>query len=172
MRAPRLSAQLGFEISEDTVGKIRRDAHLVTMAAPERVRDELLQLMAEPDTTTSLRRLDDLGLLCQLIPELVEAKGVAQPKEHHWDVFDHMLETPGRVETIVQGEPGSNGFVVNMVPRFQSINEHFAEEVSDGHTRLTLLKLAGLLHDVAKPATKSVESSGRVRFLGAPHGRR
>ena len=166
MRAPRLSVQLGFEISEDTAGQIRSDAYLVTKVAPERIRGELLQLLAVPGATSSLRCLDDLGLLCELIPELAEARGVAQPKEHHWDVFNHMLETAGQVETVVQGGPRHNGFVANTVPSFKSMNEHFAEEVSDGHTRLTLIKLAGLLHDIAKPATKSVDSTGRVRFLG------
>ncbi len=29
-----------------------------------------------------------------------------------------------------------------------------------------LLKLAGLLHDIAKPQTKSIEENGRMRFLG------
>jgi poly(A) polymerase len=31
---------------------------------------------------------------------------------------------------------------------------------------MTVLKLACLLHDISKPATKTVESSGRIRFLG------
>lgn len=33
-------------------------------------------------------------------------------------------------------------------------------------TRRTLLKLTALLHDVGKPATKSVQPNGRVRFFG------
>ena len=46
------------------------------------------------------------------------------------------------------------------------MREYFGEEVSDGFDRLTFMKLAALLHDVAKPATKTVEASGRIRFLG------
>jgi len=46
------------------------------------------------------------------------------------------------------------------------MDAHFAEGLSDGHSRYTFLKLAGLLHDVSKPETKTVESSGRIRFLG------
>ena len=165
MRAPRLAAQLRFDIAEETEYKIQRQASLVSMVAPERVRDELLQLIAQPGATASLRRLDRLELLCEVMPELAESRGVTQPKEHHWDVFNHLLEASGKVEEVVQREPGADGYVVDMVPRFESIDDHFAEEVSDGHTRLTLLKLAGLLHDVAKPSTKTVESSGRIRFL-------
>ena len=166
IRAPRLSAQIGFGIAEDTAREIRRHARLVTTIAPERIRDEFLKLLAEPHATASLRLLDGLDLLCRVIPELADARGVTQPKEHHWDVFNHMVETAGEVERVLSGRPGADGFVESEVPGFEHRGDHFAEEVSDGHTRLTLLKLAGLLHDVAKPATRTVESSGRIRFLG------
>ncbi|MEK7873578.1 MAG: HD domain-containing protein, partial [Chloroflexota bacterium] len=42
----------------------------------------------------------------------------------------------------------------------------FQVEAGDGHTRATLLKLVALLHDVAKPETRTVEPDGRIRFLG------
>ena len=38
-------------------------------------------------------QLDELGLLCQIIPEVCIGKGVDQPKEHYYDVFDHNLQT-------------------------------------------------------------------------------
>ena len=40
-----------------------------------------------------LELLDELGLLCCIIPELAPAKGVDQPREHYWDVFDHSLHS-------------------------------------------------------------------------------
>ena len=92
LRAPRLAAQLGFEIEASTRHAIRARAHLVDTVAAERVRDELLKILAEPGASDSLRLLDDLGLLCRVLPELDAARGVAQPKEHHWDVFDHSME--------------------------------------------------------------------------------
>ena len=167
MRAPRLAAQLRFSIDDETAEAIRRDAHLITGVASERVRDELLELLAQPSVATSLRLLDELGLLCLVFPELAEARGVTQPKEHHWDVFDHCIETTGQAERLFSlGPSEKDGFVIESMPRFDRMEEHFAQEASDGHTRLTMLKLAGLLHDVAKPATRTVEDSGRIRFLG------
>ena len=164
MRAPRLAAQLGFAIAQDTARQIRNEARLVQDVAPERVRDELLKLLAEPGASDSVRLLDDLGLLCEVIPELADCRGVVQPKEHYWDVLDHLKETPGYIEKVagartVRDEPAA-------VPRFDGMDEHFAQRLSDGHSRLTFLKLAGLLHDVSKPETRTVESSGRIRFLG------
>ncbi len=166
MRAPRLAAQLGFTISEETADSIRRHARLVSDVAPERVRDEFLKLMAQPRAASSLRQLDDLGLLCTVIPELAETKGVTQPKEHYWDVFDHSIETVGQVERLLLMPLDDSDCAVRRAPRFESIDAYFSQEVSDGHSRLTLLKLGGLLHDIAKPATKTIEVTGRVRFLG------
>ena len=166
MRAPRLAVQLGFRIDEDTAESIRRHADLVSDVAAERVRDELLKLLAEPGAAASLRLLDELGLLTKVIPELGDARGITQPKEHHWDVFNHSVETAERVDWVMGDSPQADAFVTDAVPWSHSVAEHFSELVSDGHSRLTLLRLAGLLHDVAKPETRTVEPTGRIRFLG------
>ena len=38
--------------------------------------------------------MDSVGLLCKIIPELEYTRGVVQPKEHYWDVFNHCIKTP------------------------------------------------------------------------------
>ena len=166
MRAARLETQLGFRMSPDTEALVRRQAGMVDLVSGERIRDELLDILSEPGATKSLRRLDDLGLLSAALPEQDESRGVTQPKEHYWDVFGHAMETPGRVEALLAPETRSNGFAAVGTPRFAGMDDYFAEQAADGHTRATMLKLAGLLHDIGKPATKTVEPSGRVRFIG------
>ncbi|MBM3934328.1 MAG: CCA tRNA nucleotidyltransferase [SAR202 cluster bacterium] len=165
MRAPRLAAQLGFAIESATDAAIISHAPLISTIAPERVRDELLKLLAAPGAKDSVILLDRLQLLGVIIPEIYEGRGVTQPAEHYWDVFTHNVETVGQVERVVTAPAGSAPDLA-FVPRFDGIAEHFGSEISDGHTRLTLLKLAGLLHDVAKPDTRTVEPGGRIRFLG------
>ena len=165
LRGPRLAAQLRFGLDDGTAEAIRRHAHLLTEVAPERVREEVLKLLAEPGATNSLRLVDDLGLFARVFPELDGARGVSQPKEHYWDVFDHCIETVGQIERLTQSRTESND-VARQAPWDPDIEAHFAAEASDEHSRLTLLKLAGLLHDVGKPDTKTIERSGRVRFLG------
>ena len=163
LRAVRLEAQLGFTIDDNAAEDIRSRAVLVSSVAPERVRDELLKTLAEQGATASMRRLDELGLLTQVIPELEEARGVTQPKEHYWDVLDHLLETPGKVERVLD-EPSDE--VTRCVPRFDGMVVYFAAPIGDGAARSTVLKLAALLHDISKPATKQFEPSGRMRFFG------
>ena len=166
IRAPRLAAQLGFVIDGDTREMIRTNSHLIREISPERVSQELMKLLAEPGGTHNVRELDDLGLLCEVIPELSDAKGCTQPREHYYDVFDHLVESVGQAERIVTGRTGEGDWVVDAMPRIEDIEERFAEVAGTGFDRLTHLKLAALLHDVAKPATRTVEDSGRIRFLG------
>ena len=57
----------------------------------------------------------------------------------------------------------------HIIPWDDDVEGYFDEEIGDGHNRATLLKLGALLHDVAKPATKTIEPDGRIRFFGHQH---
>jgi len=170
LRAVRLAAELGFSIDEKTEAQIVRYSHLIARVASERVREELLRLMAISDEGQLLAYLDKLGLLTAMISELSPARGVEQPKEHHWDVFDHSLRTVTAVDFLLrQGSwEYADEKVLDVVPWSDVLAEHFTKEVSSGSIRRVLLKLAALLHDVAKPLTKAIDDSGRMRFLGHP----
>ena len=166
IRAPRFAAQLRLTIDEDTKASVRLKAGILDRSSPERVRDEMLKIFAAPDVMTSIRLLDDLGLLSVVLPELDEAREVSQPKEHYWDVFNHCIETVGKVEAILGPRRDDEDWTLSLVPTFPDMDSYFEERVSDGHSRSTLVRLSGLLHDIAKPATKTREENGRIRFLG------
>ncbi|MBI4283152.1 MAG: CCA tRNA nucleotidyltransferase [Chloroflexi bacterium] len=168
IRAVRLATELGFSIAQDTEALMRRDAYLIGGIAGERIREELLRLLALPRTGQLWLYLDGLGLLTAVFPELAETKGVAQPKEHFWDVFNHSLRTVTAVDFLLrQGDWEYAGEeVLAAVPWSAVLAEHFDQEVSHGSTRRVLLKLAALLHDVAKPQAKAIDAGGRMRFLG------
>ena len=172
LRGARFAAQLGFALDGDTAAAIRRQAARVTDAAPERARDEFMKILQAPNPRDGLRLMDDFGLLCALMPELADAKGVEQPKEHYYDVFDHLVESVGWVDAVFRDDSQANDGGAGVadaligVPSFEGMREYFGGAVSDGYDRLTFLKLTALLHDVAKPATKTIEASGRIRFIG------
>ncbi len=168
LRAVRLAAELDFSVDTETETLIRRYCHLITGVAGERVREELLLLLAMPQAGQFLAYLDELGLLTAVIPELAQAKGVEQPRMHFWDVFDHSIKTVIAVDFVLgQGTWEYAGEeVLAAVPWSDALSQHFDREVSSGSTRRSTLKLAALLHDIAKPQTKAVDESGRVRFLG------
>jgi poly(A) polymerase len=168
LRAVRLAAELDFTVDRKTETLIKRDCQLIVGVAGERLREELVRLLAVPDSGRVLPHLDELGLLTAVFPEMAPSKGVEQPKEHYWDVFEHSLKTVAAVDFVLhQGSwEYATDEVLAAVPWSDTLAGHFNEPVSAGSTRRSLLKLAALLHDVAKPQTKAVTQEGRTRFLG------
>jgi len=177
LRAVRLAAELGLYIEPHTEALLREAAPLIGQVSAERVRDELSKIVAQPGAANHLRYLDQLGLLSPLIPEVEPMKGLEQPPPHHLDVFEHSLETVSWLETVVnrlrgkiEGEEEAALALLSerlgsFAPR---LTAHLARPTSGGRTRLTMLKLAAFLHDVGKPATRSLDEKGRVHFFG--HG--
>jgi tRNA nucleotidyltransferase (CCA-adding enzyme) len=97
VRAARFAARLGLRVDEATAAAIREDASKAKGLSGERVRDELLRMLAAPDParppSVALRLLEELGLLAVLLPELAALRGVPQSKALAGDALDHSLRT-------------------------------------------------------------------------------
>jgi poly(A) polymerase len=168
LRAVRLAAELDFIIEPETETLIRRYSRLITKVPGERIREELLKIISLHNAYHYLRYLDELGLLLALVPELAESKGVEQPKLHFWDVFNHSLQTVAAIEFLIREHDWEHGNeeILLSAPWSNVITEHLSHEVSSGSNHRVLLKLGALLHDVAKPKTKFVDTNGRAHFYG------
>jgi putative nucleotidyltransferase with HDIG domain len=177
LRAVRLEAELGFHIEPQTAAWMRRDAHLLTEPSAERVRDEFARMVSLPGAAASLERLDAFGLLELVVPELELLKGVEQSPPHRHDVWCHTLKVVGVLEGVVaiatggvgptpaEGSSAAWGDLAQMLDPFSAdLADHLAIEVSGGHNRTQLLKLAALFHDVGKPRTQSEGDDGRIHF--------
>ncbi len=88
MRAVRLAAELGFTLDPELAGWLRAHAGEVLNTSIERIRDELLKLIAGADPARGLKLMDDAGLLSILLPEVAALK--SEPA-----VFERTLETLG-----------------------------------------------------------------------------
>ena len=165
LRGVRLASRLGFRMEPDTARAIRRDSHLLDRVSAERVRDEFMAILEADGARVQLEVLDRLDLLCRVIPELEATRDCDQPRAHHyWDVWGHLLHCVEYAEEVTAGH--RNNAIYTMAPWTANEDAHFAEMVGDGHNRRTVLKLAALLHDIAKPQTKGPDQNGRIRFLG------
>jgi poly(A) polymerase len=170
MRAIRLAATLDFRINRTTENLIKNNPHLIVEIPGEHVRIELLKLLSMPGAQQWLRYMDKLGLLTGIIPEIADLKNVKQPKEHHWDVYNHSLETVGTIELLLRESNWryNTGNLLRGTLWSHDILMHFNKNISVDCKRRQLIKLGALLHDIAKPATKKFDDDGRMRFLGHP----
>ena len=169
LRAARLTIELGLEIEPETEATIRELVYLLPQSAGERQREELVRILATSHAASGVRLLEALTLLQELMPEITAARGVDQPFEHHyWDVFDHSVEALASLDLMLSPANDPSRW---LAPIFRAglgdfDLDSYLEERVGGHSRRVLLKLAGLLHDVSKPETRTEEPDGRVRFLG------
>ena len=93
MRAVRFMAQLGFGIEEQTEAAVKKHAGLLEFVSKERVRDELSKLLSAEKAADGIRKMQGLGLLKLVLPELEEGVGMGQNKHHIYTVFEHNLKS-------------------------------------------------------------------------------
>lgn len=92
LRAVRFSAQLGFDIEENTKNAIVKCAHLVKNLSMERVVSELDKILMS-DSPRHLKMLYDLGVLKYICPEMCECFTTSQNTRWHiYDVGTHTVE--------------------------------------------------------------------------------
>lgn len=162
IRGARFEATLGFGLEPETEGWLRRDAHQLVDAAPERVRDEFYKIISADSAIRNLHRLDELGLLRFLLPEITDLKGITQSAPHTYDVFEHSIQAVGAFEDLQKARflPLAEGAFSDQ------LELHLAESLSGGRQRGMLLRVALLLHDAGKLYARTEESEGRLRFFG------
>jgi tRNA nucleotidyltransferase/poly(A) polymerase len=173
LRAVRQAAELGFVLAPEVERLMRRDGRALDQVSAERQRDELARLLALASAAPWLRRLDELGLLTVVLPELEPLRGETQPPPHHLDVLAHSLAAVQALEAILaELQAGSDDQPATLtplplVPFAGRIQGHLGQPLAYGRSRLVTLKLATLLHDTGKPQARSVEED-RIRFIGHP----
>jgi poly(A) polymerase len=154
LRAYRFAATLNFEIEKTTESAIRRHSPLIRRPAGERIREELIRLLAAPGAAGYLRKMKASGLLLDLFPELMAERECTQNRHHCFDVLEHTLWACRHLEFFLNGKAIATDPMLEMA-------------IAGIGSRLTpVLKLAMLLHDIGKPRTRSMDGAGAVHFFG------
>lgn len=192
LRAVRLAAEHNLTIDPELDASLRHDAALIVQPAVERLRDELLKLLGQPHAAPWLRYLDDITVLTHIFPELEPARQCEQPIVHFLPVLAHSLEAVTCLEWLLAGLAGATTpdstahtpaspelpyptlpVAVQTYPDLprtlayaERLHTQFTAAAGMPHERAALLKLATLLHDNAKPATKQNKPDGGVAFYG------
>ncbi|MGQ2916003.1 CCA tRNA nucleotidyltransferase [Microbacterium aurantiacum] len=139
LRAARFAAQLGFEVASDTVAAMARLRSSLSIVSPERVQGELVRLLASDDPVRGIRMLVETGLMEEFLPEVPALRLEVDEHHHHKDVYEHSLTV---LRQAIELEHARHPGAAPDVP----------------------LRIAALLHDIGKPATRRLESGGGVTF--------
>ena len=152
LRAFRFYSMTGFEMTEELVKALKKYMPLALVPAKERINYEIMKLFGGDYASSALLKMDELGLLEKIIPQVKEMKNVPPNTHHHLDLFHHVIETVRQIEIIYAGLSGFE-------------KEHMDAIDFGGFPRINHLKLAGFLHDIGKYSTWTIEESGRHRFI-------
>lgn len=98
IRALRFSAQLGFEIEENTFAAMKEMAGDLEKISAERIQTELTKLMISPHPEY-IRRGWEAGITKVVLPELDAAMAMPQNHPHHiYSVGEHIIHSLTEVE--------------------------------------------------------------------------
>jgi poly(A) polymerase len=139
MRAARFTSQLGVSVHPDTREAMVALAPRLAEISAERVRDELVRTLSTDHPRAGIELLVESGLAEVALPELPALRLESDEHAHHKDVYEHTL-------TVLE----------------QAIDEEHRR--FPGQPADLVVRLASLLHDIGKPATRRFEAGGVVTF--------
>ena len=157
LRAFRFAAALDFSIDDATMAIIREHAYLAPEPAAERILAELTKLLAVRRAALHLRAMAQSGVLFALFPEM---EPMAEHRANNFSdisALEHTFRVVECLEDLLL-EP-ARYWPADILER--QLFRVFGEPKT-----WFRLKLAALLHDVGKPAAKSVGPDGRVHYYG------
>ena len=137
LRAARFTSQLGFAPAPEVVAAMTDMASRITIVSAERIRDELTKLLLCDNPRPGLNLLVATGLADIVLPELPALRMERDEHNRHKDVYEHTLTV---------------------------LDQAIALERQRGHAPDLVNRLAALLHDIGKPATRRFEPGGKVSF--------
>ena len=139
MRAARFASQLGFHPDEETEWAMTEFAGAIENISAERVNEELCKLLQTDHPRAGIELLVSTGIAAIVLPEIPALRLEVDEHHHHKDVYEHSL-------TVLE----------------QAID--LEKERNPGEPADVTLRLAALLHDIGKPATRQLEPGGAVSF--------
>nr|WP_040925949.1 CCA tRNA nucleotidyltransferase [Saccharomonospora marina] len=139
LRAARFVAQLGFEPAPRVIAAMRDMSSEIARITAERVQAELSKLLLGVAPRRGIELMVDTGLAEHVLPEVPGMRLAIDEHHQHKDVYQHSLT------------------VLDQAIELETAHEPKLEPD-------LVLRLAALLHDIGKPATRRFEPGGGVSF--------
>ena len=156
LRGFRFAAELNFTMDKKTLAEIKIHAQALTSSPAERIMYELIKIFSLDNSSNFVKTMDNTVSLGKIFPEIKKMKKCPQNGYHHQDVWSHSINVLEKCENIIKKRTEFFG--------------HHADKVFENllsNSRLPLIKIGALLHDVGKPETRGFsKKSDRITFYG------
>ncbi len=130
MRAARFASRLGFQVAPEVVRAMTEMAERIQIVSAERIQAELSGLLLTDSPRVGLDLLVSTGIADLILPELPALQLELDEHARHKDVYQHSLTV---------------------------LDQAIELEKARGHAPDLVNRLAALLHDIGKPATRRFE---------------
>ncbi|MFA5008542.1 MAG: HD domain-containing protein [Candidatus Omnitrophota bacterium] len=135
----------GFKIDKNTQKAFVRYKKLLKNISGERINEELFKIFANCHSYDAIKRMEELKIIDEIIPQISKTRNVYQGGFHHLDVWKHSLEALREFELLYRK------YIIHKKEILAYLNEPLAEN----RTRAQIIKIACLLHDIGKPIAKN-----------------
>ena len=137
LRAARFTAKLGLTVAADVRAAMTAMADRLEIVSAERITGELTKLMLTPDPAAGIDLLVQTGVADRMLPEVSKLRMEVDEHHRHKDVYQHSL-------TVLRQ-------AIDLEPRY-------------GLDQDLIVRLAAIMHDIGKPATRKPLPGGKVAF--------
>ena len=139
LRVIRFAVKYNLYIDDDTSKSMKKNGDRLSIITRERITDEFSKMMVSPDPARALDLMRYYGVMKYVVPEVEKMVGLEQNKYHFGDAWSHTSK------------------VVN--------NLAWNSPIKVSEEWLLPVRIAGLLHDVGKIETKTIDDNGNVHFF-------
>lgn len=121
---------------------------------------KLIDSLNNKCTYKEFQKLNDEEILDKVIPEIKKMKLVGECKYHVVNAYDHSINALKEFEEVLSEE--------SFFPKHlkSDIENYLNSRVDSNLKKLEILKLGVFLHDIGKPASRTVDDTGRAHFRG------
>jgi tRNA nucleotidyltransferase/poly(A) polymerase len=177
LRAVRFATMLGLKMSPDTIGYLHDAGSILAVVSPERIRDELMQMLGIHRPGSAFRLLDHFGLLTVVFPELKPLRSLTLIEpitrtalEDALSIVDRLGELLDVLGPVYDPELAGNIILAQAtlrLGRFRTdLQSHIERLIASGHRSRQLIFLAALYYDTGKGVVQSEDALTRPGFVG------